>query len=169
MLKGLATRSFVLARSGRVSFTAAKPNRFTEVYFSSTESFAPKQITRFETQWKPFHLSTREVVQWKSSDGTLIEGILTKPADYDASRKYPLFVVIHGGPTGVDTPALTSDHTYPVEMFAAKGALILKPNYRRIGGLRREVQVVKCKKSRRGSLAGCHQRSRLSDRKGNRR
>ena len=29
-----------------------------------------------------------------------IEGILIKPADYDPSRKYPLMVVIHGGPDG---------------------------------------------------------------------
>jgi dipeptidyl aminopeptidase/acylaminoacyl peptidase len=53
-----------------------------------------------------FKLTTREVVQWKSEDGTAIEGILIKPADYDPSRKYPLLVVIHGGPTGVDTPLL---------------------------------------------------------------
>src|SRR5262245_63119599 len=74
------------------------------------------------------------MVQWKSSDGTPIEGILIKPADYDPSRKYPLLVVIHGGPTGVDTPILAADRTYPVERFAAKGALILKPNYRGSAG-----------------------------------
>jgi dipeptidyl aminopeptidase/acylaminoacyl peptidase len=42
--------------------------------------------------------------------------------------------VIHGGPTGVDTPLLSPDRTYPVERFAAKGALILKPNYRGSAG-----------------------------------
>ena len=54
-------------------------------------------------------------------------------------RKYPLLVVIHGGPTGVDTPVLSPDRYYPVERFAAKGALVLKPNYRGSAGLRREV------------------------------
>jgi dipeptidyl aminopeptidase/acylaminoacyl peptidase len=73
-------------------------------------------------------------VEWKSSDGATVEGILIKPADYDATRKYPLLVVIHGGPTGVDTPALAADRYYPVERFAAKGALILKPNYRGSAG-----------------------------------
>ena len=43
-------------------------------------------------------------------------------------------MVIHGGPTGVDTQLLTADRTYPVERFAAKGALILKPNYRGSAG-----------------------------------
>ena len=45
--------------------------------------------------------STLEVVSWKSQDGATIEGVLHKPADFDPSRKYPLLVVIHGGPTGV--------------------------------------------------------------------
>ena len=63
-----------------------------------------------------------------------MEGILIKPADFDASKKYPLMVVIHGGPTGVDTPVLAADRYYPVENFAAKGALILKPNYRGSAG-----------------------------------
>ena len=43
-------------------------------------------------------------------------------------------MVIHGGPTGVDTPVLAADRYYPVERFAAKGALILKPNYRGSAG-----------------------------------
>ena len=50
------------------------------------------------------------------------------------SRKYPLLVVIHGGPTGVDTAVRSADRTYPIERFAAKGALILRPNYRGSAG-----------------------------------
>jgi dipeptidyl aminopeptidase/acylaminoacyl peptidase len=45
-----------------------------------------------------------------------------------------LLVVIHGGPTGVDTATQSADRYYPVEQFAAKGALILKPNYRGSAG-----------------------------------
>jgi dipeptidyl aminopeptidase/acylaminoacyl peptidase len=114
--------------------TGAGPNRFAEVFTTPVPEFAPRILTDVSAQYKDYKLATREVVQWKSSDGTLIEGILIKPADYDPSRKYPLLVVIHGGPTGVDTPLLSADRTYPVERFAAKGALILKPNYRGSAG-----------------------------------
>ena len=114
--------------------TGAAPNHFTEVFTSPVAAFSPHIRTDVAAQYKDFHLGTREVVQWKSSDGTTIEGILIKPADYDPARKYPLLVVIHGGPTGVDTPLLAPDRTYPVERFAAKGALILKPNYRGSAG-----------------------------------
>jgi dipeptidyl aminopeptidase/acylaminoacyl peptidase len=85
-------------------------------------------------QWKDFRIATRDVVEWKSTDGTPIEGILIKPADYDPTRKYPLLVVIHGGPTGIDLPFLSADRYYPIERFAAKGALILRPNYRGSAG-----------------------------------
>jgi dipeptidyl aminopeptidase/acylaminoacyl peptidase len=112
----------------------AAPNQFTEVLLSGVESFAPRPLTDMTAQWKDFQLATREVIQWKSVDGTTIEGVLLKPADYDPSRKYPLLVVIHGGPTGVDTPLRAADRTYPVERFAAKGALVLKPNYRGSAG-----------------------------------
>jgi dipeptidyl aminopeptidase/acylaminoacyl peptidase len=114
--------------------TGAAPNRFAEIFTSSTSDFAPHYLTDMGAQYKGFQLAHREVVEWKSSDGAAVEGILIKPADYDPSRKYPLLVVIHGGPTGVDTPVLTADRYYPVERFAAKGALILKPNYRGSAG-----------------------------------
>jgi dipeptidyl aminopeptidase/acylaminoacyl peptidase len=99
--------------TGAVSFTkdyrtvvlaASSPNHFPEVFTSPTTDFAPKKLTDMAAQWDGFRLGTREVVTWNSADGTPIEGILIKPADYDASRKYPLLVMIHGGPTGVDTP-----------------------------------------------------------------
>lgn len=116
------------------AFAGAGPNQFREVYFSPLRDFAPKALTNFTADWKEFKLATRDVIQWKSTDGTPIEGILIKPADFDAARKYPLLVVIHGGPTGVDTPVMTADRYYPVERFAAKGALILKVNYRGSAG-----------------------------------
>jgi len=112
----------------------AAPNRFIEVLVSPVDDFAPRYLTDVSSQWKDFQLATREAIQWKSADGTGIEGILIKPANYDASRKYPLLVVIHGGPTGVDTAIQSADRYYPVEQFAAKGALILKPNYRGSAG-----------------------------------
>jgi dipeptidyl aminopeptidase/acylaminoacyl peptidase len=49
-------------------------------------------------------------------------------------KKYPLLVVIHGGPTGVDQPVVNADRYYPIERFVAKGALVLRPNYRGSAG-----------------------------------
>ena len=53
---------------------------------------------------------------------------------FDATKKYPLLVVIHGGPTGIDMPVISPDRYYPIERFVAKGALVLRPNYRGSAG-----------------------------------
>ena len=75
-----------------------------------------------------------EVIAWKSTDGEMIEGVLYKPQDYDPKKKYPLFVVIHGGPTGISVPAPTPAYVYPITQWLAKGALVLSPNYRGSAG-----------------------------------
>lgn len=118
----------------RVAFVGAGANDYPEVFVSSLKPFQPKRLTAMSDQMKEFRLATREVIQWKSTDGTQIEGVLIKPAGFDSSKKYPLLVVIHGGPTGVDTPVVRADRYYPIEMFAAKGAVILRPNYRGSAG-----------------------------------
>jgi dipeptidyl aminopeptidase/acylaminoacyl peptidase len=118
-----------------LAYTAAMPNTGSEIYIASTTgSGAAVRVTHLTDAMKPYTLARREVVSWKSGDGATIEGILEKPADFDAKKKYPLLVVIHGGPTGVDRPNVSADRYYPVELFVAKGALVLRPNYRGSAG-----------------------------------
>jgi len=131
----LAASGFSLTKNFKeMAFVAAQPNSYNEIYYSAVAEFRPKKLTAMGDQLTGFKLASREVIQWKSTDGATIEGVLIKPADYDPSRKYPLLVVIHGGPTGVDRPTVAPDRYYPIEMFAAKGALILRPNYRGSAG-----------------------------------
>ena len=107
----------------------------TEIFVSGAQKFAPRQLTDMTAQVKDWNLGSAEVISWKSQDGATIEGILRKPANYDASRKYPLLVVIHGGPTGISQPTLSAGDTYyPTQIFLSKGALVLQPNYRGSAG-----------------------------------
>jgi dipeptidyl aminopeptidase/acylaminoacyl peptidase len=85
-------------------------------------------------QWQGKATATREVVRWKSADGTRIEGILYRPATLEPGKRYPLMVIIHGGPTGIDLPDVRPDRIYPAEWFVARGALVLRPNYRGSAG-----------------------------------
>jgi dipeptidyl aminopeptidase/acylaminoacyl peptidase len=120
---------------GYIAFTADDATHLTELYVSDSTKFSPRKLTDLTAQVAGWKLGSVEVVSWKSHDGTLIEGVLHKPADYDPKRKYPLLVKIHGGPTGVSQPRfLPSDYAYPVQAFLAKGALILEPNYRGSAG-----------------------------------
>ena len=133
----LMAGSFSVTRNAdRIAFTVASPTSISEVFVSDTKTFAPRKLTNFNDQTKPFTLGTREVISWQSQDGATIEGVLIKPADFDPSKKYPLLCIIHGGPTGIDRPILLTPDAryYPSDIWAARGALILKVNYRGSAG-----------------------------------
>lgn len=118
----------------QLAYRGASANQFGEIYVKGLSAGAPVQMTHAGAQESPFTVAHREVVRWKSGDGTEIEGVLYKPADFTSSKKYPLLVVIHGGPTGIDMPVVGADRYYPVERFVARGALVLRPNYRGSAG-----------------------------------
>ena len=135
---GLMAGGFSFSRDGRrLAFTAPSPTELTEVFVADVGgagAFAPRKLTASTDQVKEFLLATREVVSWRSKDGATIEGILIKPADFDPAVKRPLLCVIHGGPTGVDRPTLLDARYYPTDIWAARGALVLKVNYRGSAG-----------------------------------
>jgi len=118
----------------QMAFTASSPTSLGEVFVSDAKEFAPRKLTEMTEQTKPLILGKSEVITWKSQDGTTIEGVLTKPADFDPEKKRPLLCIIHGGPTGIDQPTLLASRYYPADIWAGRGALILRVNYRGSAG-----------------------------------
>lgn len=117
-----------------IAFTAPSATSLSEIHVTATTSFAPRKLTSMTEQVANYTLASREVISWPSKDGATIEGILIKPADFNPAKKYPLLCVIHGGPTGIDRPTLLDARYYPSDIWAAKGALVLKVNYRGSAG-----------------------------------
>jgi dipeptidyl aminopeptidase/acylaminoacyl peptidase len=118
-----------------ITFVTEDAVHMTELYISSVASFLPKKVTDMTAQVQNWNLGTPEMISWRSQDGIEIEGVLYKPANYDPNRKYPLFIDIHGGPADTSRPKLSpAEYAYPAQVFLAKGALVLKPNYRGSGG-----------------------------------
>ncbi len=117
-----------------LAFVAGSATTLPEVYTAAVAGFAPKALTTRSTRLAGWTLGTREIISWKSQDGEVIEGVLIKPRDYDPARKYPLLCVIHGGPTGIDRPQAIDARYYPADLWAARGALVLKVNYRGSAG-----------------------------------
>jgi dipeptidyl aminopeptidase/acylaminoacyl peptidase len=128
---------FSLAKAGdAVAFVAAGPTDFPDVYVGRVDGLASaRRVSDTRAQIAAWPSHTREVIRWKSQDGAEIEGVLHKPADFQAGRRYPLLVVIHGGPTGISRPVpYGSGSFYPVDAFLTRGALVLEPNYRGSAG-----------------------------------
>jgi len=117
-----------------VAFVGFGRTTLSEIYRATLDSWKSQAVTKFTEQTAGWKTGTREVIEWKSKDGTPIDGILWKPEGFDPGRKYPLLVVIHGGPTGTSIPTLVDAYVYPYLEWLAKGALILEPNYRGSAG-----------------------------------
>ena len=128
--------SFSLTPDGTTTaFIGSSATEFPDVYIAPVQTMAARKISDTGAQIASWPKHTREVVKWKSQDGAEIEGVLHKPADFQAGRRYPLLIVIHGGPTGVSRPVPYGQvGYYPVDGFLAKGALVLEPNYRGSAG-----------------------------------
>ena len=67
-------------------------------------------------------------VNWRSSDGKMVGGVLVHPVGYEEGRRYPLIVAIHGGPASADV--LRFNGGYSAQVYAGAGYAVLKPNYR---------------------------------------
>lgn len=120
---------------GRVSYISSSATEYPEVFAADLPTMNPKKLTDLGAQLDGWLLGTSEVIAWTSKDGAKIEGVLHKPADFQSGRRYPLLVVIHGGPTGTSRPALfRSTYVYPIDIWLARGALVLEPNYRGSAG-----------------------------------
>ena len=130
-------QSFAVTPSGaHTAFVASGPRDFPDVYAAPVAAtLVATKLSDLGAQVTAWPAHTREVVRWKSQDGAEIEGVLHKPVNFEAGRRYPLLIVIHGGPTGVSRPnPYASASFYPIDGWLAKGALVLEPNYRGSAG-----------------------------------
>jgi dipeptidyl aminopeptidase/acylaminoacyl peptidase len=127
----------------QAAFTGQDAKNYQELYVADLKSFQAKRLTSMGDQLKGWKIGTPEVIQWKSKDGAPIEGVLIKPADFDPSKKYPLLVILHTGPVGENSQAIvTRDLPYPAGLFVARGALVLRPNYRGSPGYGRKFRAL---------------------------
>jgi dipeptidyl aminopeptidase/acylaminoacyl peptidase len=114
------------------------------VYFSSDASTVPEVLTatvsrgQIENRRKLIDLNKNlkdkalvdtDVIRWSGARGDTVEGVLYYPADYDTAYSYPLVVVIHGGPSGVDPDFFTERWSNYPHVLASKGTFVLKVNY----------------------------------------
>ena len=125
---------FSITEDGKhLAYIGSSPDQLDEIYVKAAGQ--PEiQITHNTNQISGWKVADGDVIQWASKDGAQIEGVLMKPADYNPAKKYPLLVVIHGGPTGISLPAPLTSYVYPITQWLAKGALVLMPNYRGSAG-----------------------------------
>ena len=71
----------------------------TEIFRANSDGSNVVQLTKTnESFMAPFALKAAEEATWEGAGGTKVSGYVVKPANFNPSRKYPLIVLIHGGP-----------------------------------------------------------------------
>lgn len=116
-------------RDGRtVACAADTPEHPHEVFAGSPAKL--RRLTDSNPSLADKRLGQRRVVQWTAADGLEIEGVLTLPVGYEQGTRYPLAVLVHGGPEGISLDGWNTRSGYPTQLFATRGYVVLEPNYR---------------------------------------
>jgi dipeptidyl aminopeptidase/acylaminoacyl peptidase len=114
-----------VGKNGAIAFIATDPLRPAELYYMASPASTPKRLTNFNAEVAGLALGRTEVISWQSESFTH-NGIVTYPPDFSSNQKYPLVLVIHGGPTAASLETFSSQ----AQLMAAKGWVVFQPNYR---------------------------------------
>ena len=86
------------------------------------------QLVDANQQLRDISFGEEVEINWTSTDGKTVGGVLVYPVGYSEGTRYPLIVAIHGGPASADQ--LRFNGGYNAQVYAGAGYAVLKPNYR---------------------------------------
>jgi dipeptidyl aminopeptidase/acylaminoacyl peptidase len=115
-----------LGSGGEVAFVGQTKTDPYELYWIPASGGAPVALTDKNAGLSDLTLGRSETVTWKGPGGRTLDGVLTFPADFNAGRRYPLVLYVHGGPNS------SSKERFSVmpQALATHGWLVFEPNYR---------------------------------------
>ncbi len=120
--------SFSLAeeRLALIGHTVSHPGEV----FTTDLSSAPKRLTNGNPWLAKKKFGKQEVVEYPSRDGKTIQGILVRPVDPEPGKKYPLILMVHGGPEAHVSNGWVTRYSVPGQLAATEGYAAFYPNYR---------------------------------------
>ena len=113
----------------RIIFVSSSMGAPAEVYATNADGSQLTALTALNTRlMNDAGLAKAEEVEWTGALGRKIHGWVVKPKDFDASRKYPLLVLIHGGPQSAWND--NWGFRWNPQVFANAGYVVFAPNPR---------------------------------------
>jgi len=109
----------------RLAFTSTDVNSPTEAWVNLNYGASERISAHNDALVRSLTLAEPEEVNFKSFDNTPVQGWLMKPANFDASKKYPLILSVHGGPHGMYGYSFNS--TFQAYNAAGYAVLFLNP------------------------------------------
>ncbi|MBI2497624.1 MAG: S9 family peptidase, partial [Opitutae bacterium] len=123
-----------------LAYSLTRPTNPWELFAATPEAKDARELTAHNATWlKGRKLSAYEAHSLVTKEGLTVDYWTLKPANFEAGRKYPLLLQIHGGPTAMWGPG-ESSMWLEFQYFAARGYGIVFANPRGSGGYGRDFQ-----------------------------
>lgn len=121
-----ASGDMSVAKNGAIAFIGSTASHPDELYVMDSVNARPRRLTNVNAFVDGLSLGRTHSIEWNGPNGFHGDGVLTYPVGYTQGQKYPLVLVIHGGPEGASTVRFS-----PLpQLLAAAGFLVFQPNYR---------------------------------------
>jgi len=115
------------ATTGKMAYLANDFQHLDDLYAANLDGSGERQLTHVNADlWAQLDLQPVERLPYKSTDGWPVDGFLVKPVGWQAGKKYPMVLVIHGGPAGM----FGVDWYHEFQVYAAKGYAVFFCNPR---------------------------------------
>ncbi len=115
-----------VGRKGEIAFIGSTPSQPSELYYMASANDPPKRLTNFNQAIAALNQGKVERFEWQGPDNFREDGVLFYPPDFSKDKKYPLVLLIHGGPTASSITAFS----FLPQFLASHGYVVFSPNYR---------------------------------------
>jgi dipeptidyl aminopeptidase/acylaminoacyl peptidase len=120
-----------IARNGTLAFVATTSATARELYVLPPGSTKPRRLTHVNAFLAGLRLGHMSELRWTGPGDFAEDGVITDPpAQDDKGRKYPIVVLIHGGPGLSNSRDFVWEQWPLAQMIAARGYVVFQPNYR---------------------------------------
>ena len=112
-------------------YTEEDIDQYPDLMLSNTQFQNPQRITDANPQQKDYIWPKSELVEWTGNDGQHLQGILIKPDNFDANKKYPMITYFYERNSDNlhrYTPPAPSASTVNTTLFASNGYLVFIPD-----------------------------------------
>ncbi|HEY6563317.1 MAG TPA: S9 family peptidase, partial [Pirellulaceae bacterium] len=119
-----------LSQDGQSAAVMGHTARHPAEVFVLPSAESARRLTNSNHWLESMRFAEQEAIEWTARDGLRLGGVLVKPLDYVAGRRYPLMMVVHGGPEAHVSNGWVTSYSNPGQMGAARGFAVFYPNYR---------------------------------------
>ncbi|MHC2990307.1 hypothetical protein OB13_01400 [Pontibacter sp. HJ8] len=79
----------------RITFRRGSFREYSDLYTTDANFAKAEQLSNANPQMSEYRWGNVELVNWKSTDGVPLEGLLFKPENFDPNKKYPMLVYFY--------------------------------------------------------------------------